>query len=117
MKLQIEGQALRLRLSENELDTLLEFGQLENRITCPNGRVATRQLALIGDTAETNLRGDLMALHIDLPRAAFADFAAERPRRDGFGFNSAGLEISVEVDVRDSRKMMHVKANQKNTRD
>ena len=104
MKLQIEGQALRLRLSEAELDTVLALGQLENRIACPNGHVATRQLALIDGAGEPSLRGDLMALHIDLPRAAFADFAAERPRRDGFGFSGAGLEVSVEVDVRDSRR-------------
>jgi len=31
-------------------------------------------------------------------------FAAARPRRDGYTFTAHGLEIAVEVDVRDSRR-------------
>lgn len=104
MKLQIDGPHLRLRLSEGQLDTLLQKGRLDADLHCPTGVRATRVLVIEETLSVPACDGDLMDLRIRLPRAAFAAFAVERPRRDGFAFAYKGLDVSVEVDVRDSRR-------------
>lgn len=109
MKLQIDGPHLRLRLSEEQLAALLGEGRLTSSLRCPSGERATRVLVLDETLTAPACAGDLMDLRVLLPRGAFAAFAAERPRRDGFTFASDGIEISIEVDVRDSRKAMPLK--------
>ena len=104
MKLQIDETLLRLRLSEDQLATLIGDGRLAAGVRCPSGERASRVIVLEEALATPACVGDLMDLRLRLPRAAFAAFAAERPRRDGYSFSSAGLDISVEVDVRDSRR-------------
>lgn len=104
MKLQIDGPHLRLRLSEGQLETLLQEGRLDADLHCPTGERATRVLVIDEALSVPACDGDLMDLRIRLPRAAFTAFAMERPRRDGFSFASASLDVSVEVDVRDSRR-------------
>ena len=104
MKLQIDDTRLRLRLSEEQLATLLATGRLDADLRCPSGERAHRVLVLEDGLGEPACAGDLMDLRIRLPRTAFQAFAAERPRRDGFSFAAGGLEIDVEVDVRDSRR-------------
>lgn len=109
MKLQIDGPHLRLRLSEEQLAALLGENRLEAGLRCPSGERASRVLVLEEALPLPLCDGDLMDLRIRLPRAAFAAFAAERPRRDGFTFSCDDIEISIEVDVRDSRKAMPLK--------
>jgi hypothetical protein len=104
MKLQIEEDRLRLRLTESQLDTLLREGRWEASLPCPTGERAHRVLVLDSGLAAATFDGDLMDLRIGLPRGEFESFAAERPRRDGFTFTAGVLEITVEVDVRDSRR-------------
>jgi hypothetical protein len=104
MKLQIDDQRLRLRLSEEQLDELTREGRLEATLLGPGASRSTRTLMLEEDLSTPVCKGDLMQLQIILPQAEFLAFARERPRRDGFVFTSERLDLSVEVDVRDSRR-------------
>lgn len=105
MKLQVEADQLRLRLSEAELARLAEQGSLARAVTCPDGTTAHCQVSLQAGAASAHCEGNLMDLRVALPREAFLAFAAERPRRDGFGFACGPLRIIVEVDVRDSHRV------------
>jgi hypothetical protein len=104
MKLQIEEGRLRLRLTEAQLDTLLRDSRVDASLPCPSGERAHRVLVLDTGLTAATCDGDLMDLRIGLPRAGFEAFASERPRRDGFVFTAGAVEITVEVDVRDSRR-------------
>jgi hypothetical protein len=53
---------------------------------------------------------------LTIPDAEFRVFSAERPRRDGFVLDLAApggtlLQVSLEVDVRDSRRRQVAAAN------
>jgi hypothetical protein len=105
MKLNIDIDRLRLRLSEAELEQVLAHGRIDQMWNCPDG--TTAHCALTLDTLESSNRclGNLMRLEITLQREAFAAFAAERPRRDGFAFSQGKTSISVDIDVRDSHRL------------
>lgn len=110
MKLQVDSQTLRFRLSEAELAGLLRGGSCEDGLRLGDGRVALRAVHLVDDSVAPDLSGDLMDLRATLPRAGFQAFAVERPRRDGFSFTATcGVAVSVEIDVRDSHRMTQVK--------
>lgn len=105
MKMQIEGDRLRLRMSETELARLGEDGELRQGWPCPDGQQAHCVLELHGGATESRCEGNLMELRVMLPRTAFLAFAAECPRRDGFSFVHSAIRVSVEVDVRDSHRV------------
>jgi hypothetical protein len=104
MKLQIDGLHLRMRLSEEQLDTLLREGRVAAILICPDGQPAERSLILDSDLAEPACDGNLMHLTMRLPQAQFLVFAAQRHRRDGLSFTTGALRVDVEVDVRDSHR-------------
>lgn len=104
MKLQLDGNRIRLRLSETELAALVEAGALAQAWPCADGGNARCRLELGADASSGHCVGDLMDMRVSLPRAAFLAFAAERPRRDGFGFACGQVAVDVEIDVRDSRR-------------
>lgn len=104
MKLQIDADRLRFRLSEDQLDLLRRDGRLVATLVCPTGERANRVIVLEDGLVQAICDGDLMDLRVRLPRLGFEAFAAERPRRDGFSFTTERLAIDVEVDVRDSRR-------------
>ncbi len=106
MKLQLEGQSARLRLGEAELDHLLAGEVLTERTATPLGSWDWH-LALGGEGGLTcPVPGRWL---LTLPDQAFRAFSAERPRRDGFVLDLSApdtvpLQVSVEVDVRESRR-------------
>ncbi len=108
MKLQVQGQAVRIRLSEDELGSLLMHGRCSDVTSLGELGCWQRELVLVPSLAGGLVaEGDAWCLQV--PRAAFEAFASERPRRDGFlmpAGTCAGLDITVEVDVRDSRKRL-----------
>lgn len=104
MKLQLDGTRIRLRLSEAELAILVGDGRLEEAWACADGSTARCLLGLDPAATTGSCCGNLMDLRIALPRADFLAFAAERPRRDGFGFGAGQQAVTVEVDVRDSHR-------------
>ena len=108
MKLQVQAQSVRVRLSEDELGALLTEGRCGDLTSLGTLVRWQREVILVpfvvGGLA---IEGGTWSLHV--PRAAFEAFAGQRPRRDGFllpGNYCAGLNITIEVDVRDSRKRM-----------
>ncbi|MBN8263156.1 MAG: hypothetical protein J0M21_00705 [Xanthomonadales bacterium] len=104
MKLQLDGHHLRLRLDEAELTQLATDGQLAECWPGIDGDEAHCRLRLDAGATEPACAGNFTDLEVVLPRAGFLAFAAERPRRDGFNFQAGTVVVSVEIDVRDSRR-------------
>jgi hypothetical protein len=106
MKVQVQGQSIRIRLGEAELDLLLAGETLSDATLTPMGDWQ-RLLALGPAVALERPSPGCWALV--LPEQAFRAFAGERPRRDGFELvlpaaGGTSLQLSVEVDVRESRR-------------
>jgi hypothetical protein len=90
MKIQLDGQSLRLRIGEDELARLLG-GEAVDTATALSPQVVLRWRLLLCDSED------------------FAAFANARPRRDGLHFHwtdtgADPLQVSVEIDVRDSHR-------------
>jgi len=107
MKLQIEGQHLRVRIGEDELAQLLAGKQVRASTQFAGAFTMSCTLRLsTGD--EARLEGASDAWVIDVPEAAARAHAERLPSREGLSFtldgNSAGdaLELLFDVDVRDS---------------
>lgn len=117
MKIQLQGQALRLRVDEGELDDLLE-GRTVGNLTRLPGIGGSEQAVLLHDGAEAGLAGSHAAWSARLPRAAVQAYARTLPARKGLEFALATgtraddtLSLVFEVDVRDSvRKRGHAPA-------
>jgi len=114
MKLQPDGREIRLRLSEAELARLASEGEVQQAWPCPDGSDARCVLALVADPAEARCAGPLGDLRVEVPRTAFLAFAAERPRRDGFGLACSALQVTVQVDVRDSHRVRRAAQSEPN---
>lgn len=105
MKLQIEDQRLRFRISEAELTRLLAGTTLSDETRLGPSDHRWRHLRLQPGTGPRLDWGDgQITLH--LPRTAVEDYAASLPRRDALRFtlDCAGEAVTLdfEVDVRDS---------------
>ncbi|MBX3711845.1 MAG: hypothetical protein KF800_07790 [Lysobacter sp.] len=108
MKIQLDGQSLRLRIGEDELARLLG-GDAVDAATTLSPQIALRWRLLLCDIAAPELRAAPEALCVRLPREAFEAFASARPRRDGLHFDwtdtgADPLQVTVEIDVRDSHR-------------
>lgn len=109
MKLQIEGQQLRVRVDEGELAQLLAGQTVAARTQFADAFAIDMTLRLRpGD--EATFAGRAEAWLIDLPEAAVREHAARLPTRDGLRFRlatrteAAALELLFDVDVRDSMR-------------
>lgn len=103
MRVQQQGQALRLRIDEAELSRLLEGGTVENITRWPDGRVEAQRVAL-ADAALWQRTDD--GWRVELPHADVRALAARLPSRDGLAFALDGLDVAFDVDVRDSARRM-----------
>ncbi|WP_130618411.1 DUF7009 family protein [Dyella amyloliquefaciens] len=107
MKLQIEGQSLRVRIGEAELTQLLAGGTVESHTRFAQAFAMGCALRL-GGSIDAGLSGRADAWLIELPEAAVRAHAARLPTREGLTFNlptGSGddvLELLFDVDVRDS---------------
>lgn len=104
MKVQLQGQTLRLRIDEAELARLLDGAPVGNDTQWPDGRVERHELAL-GDAAAWRRDGD--GWRVVLNDAEVRAFALRLPSRDGLSltlpvFGGEPLELLFDVDVRDS---------------
>jgi hypothetical protein len=105
MKLQIEGQRLRFRISETELEHLL--GGIGVTDTTRLGPTRERQHQLrLADGSDAMLDWGAESMALCLPRAAVAAYVADLPCRQALRFElgdgAHSLHIDFEVDVRDS---------------
>lgn len=108
MKIQLDGQSLRLRIGEDELARLLG-GEAVDTATALSPQVVLRWRLLLCDIEVPGLLSGPDVLRVRLPREDFAAFANARPRRDGLHFHwtdtgADPLQVSVEIDVRDSHR-------------
>jgi hypothetical protein len=106
MRVQLEGQTLRLRVDEAELAQLLSGSFVENRTQLPDGHVEVQSVRLANALAWG--REDAI-WNIDLPEADVRALGNRLPSRDGlhFHFQSSTaqiLEVLFDVDVRDSTR-------------
>lgn len=108
MKIQLDGQSLRLRIGEDELARLLG-GEAVDAATALAPQLVLRWRLLLCDIEAPILIAGPDVLRVRLPREDFVAFANARPRRDGLHFEWADtgagpLRVTVEIDVRDSHR-------------
>ncbi|MGY0611358.1 MULTISPECIES: hypothetical protein [unclassified Luteimonas] len=105
MKVQLQGQSLRLRIDEEELARLLAGKELVNETQAAPGAIACQRLRLlVGGAARFDADGG--AWTFSLPDAEVRGYVARLPCRDALEFElpggGAALKLAFEVDVRDS---------------
>ncbi len=108
MKLQINGQSLRLRIDEDELQRLRDGTVLTSTTLFPGGGRFLCSLELLPQAAAAFVV-DAGAWRIVLPRASVEDYVERLPCREGLAFQVAigeadGIRLGFEVDVRDSTR-------------
>lgn len=104
MRIQQQGQTLRLRISESELARLMNGKTLVQSVYWPDGMAEHRQLRLGADFAWQR-RPDGWV--VTLPESEVMQLVARLPSRQGLEFESPvpgakALRVVFEVDVRDS---------------
>lgn len=110
MKLQLQGQSVRLRVDEAELARLLAGENVVNRIVLGDAIEFRQTLCLdAGEGASTTPSLDVRdgGWDVALPREAVEAYAGQLPCRHALAFelgHGAGeaVELNFEVDVRDS---------------
>jgi len=105
MKLQLQGQHLRLRIDESELAALRAGGTLENATTF--GAHTWRQTLRQTDALAAVLDAGAGSCAIEIPKSLIDAYAARLPCREGLSLSmqpAVGrvLDFVLEVDVRDS---------------
>ncbi|AIF48622.1 hypothetical protein [Dyella japonica] len=106
MKLQIEGQSLRVRIVEDELAALLSGQPVVARTRFTHTLSWSCTLRTVAG-AVARFSGAPDAWSIDVPEASVRAHAATLPTREGLTFvleSGAGepLELLFDIDVRDS---------------
>lgn len=106
MKLQIQGQSLRLRLDEAELSRLLGGEAIVNATDLGQGGMFRQCLALHPQPAPS-LQVAHGEWHLQLPESIVRDYVERLPCREALSFeldggDGAALSLHFEVDVRDS---------------
>lgn len=107
MKLQIEGQSLRVRIGESELAQLLA-GQPVQAHTRLASTIAIGCVVRLGAADDAFFSGKADAWTIELPESAVRAHASRLPSREGLTFvlpttqGGESLELLFDVDVRDS---------------
>jgi hypothetical protein len=106
MKLQIQGQHLRVRIDEDELALLLA-GKVVSDSTVFGAAFGSRYTVSLGAIAAPELQGDASDWRLILPAEAVRSHATRLPSRDGLAFEiptsaQEPLELLFDVDVRDS---------------
>jgi hypothetical protein len=106
MKLQVQRQALRVRVTEAELKDLLAGSPLRLDLRFSGQRMLTLELTTGPETSVQP--GDIW--RVRLSETALQDYAGTLPRRDALvaaltGTGGEPLRLEFEVDVRDSVKV------------
>ncbi|MDR3446279.1 MULTISPECIES: DUF7009 family protein [Dyella] len=106
MKLQIEGQSLRVRIGEVELASLLVGQPVVSSTRFTRDMSLSCTLRAVAGAA-ARFSGLAGAWSIDLPEDALRAYAGTLPSREGLTFelesgDGEPLELLFDVDVRDS---------------
>lgn len=111
MKLQFEGQKLRLRIDEDELATLLAGASVHahTRVADAFDMACTVRLSEAGDASVEGAAGNWF---VHLPQALVRELATRLPTRDGLSFEvvardaANNLSLQFDIDVRDSARRL-----------
>jgi hypothetical protein len=105
MKLQLQGQHLRVRIDEDELTRLLAGQSLDERTIFGPAFAVDYSLRAI-EAEQLQLDGSPAHWRLGLPLAALRTHAAQLPTREGLHFvlgeGAQALQLTFDVDVRDS---------------
>lgn len=105
MKLQLQGQQLRVRIDEDQLARLLAGQVLEERTVFGPALTLVYSLRTI-DAAQFQIDAGPAHWRLGLPLAALRAHAARLPTREGLHFTldegAQALQLTFDVDVRDS---------------
>ncbi|MCO5054130.1 hypothetical protein [Thermomonas sp.] len=109
MKVQLQGQSLRLRIDEAELARLRDGEEITNTTALPGPGACAQRMALT-DATQVGFSGSSGDWLLLLPQAQVEDYVQRLPCKDGLHYAlpaSAGrtLTIDFEVDVRDSARL------------
>ena len=109
MKLQLQGQRMRLRLDEAELARLLAGEAIVNATDLSAGLRFSQSLRLHADLQPT-LQATPNEWQVGLPEAAVRAYVQRLPCREALEFalacdGNAVLALHFEVDVRDSLQL------------
>lgn len=111
MKLQFDGQQLRVRIDEDELAALLR-GDAVNAATHAGDAFALHLAVQLHAAGEVRIEGTAARCRLHLPDAAVRELAGRLPTRDGLQFALPGptpastLALLFDVDVRDSARRL-----------
>ena len=107
MKLQIQGQGMRIRIEEAELARLLAGETIEDASRLPGGARFSRSLRL-AEASDGAFQCTQEAWAITLPLDEVLAYSRRLPCREGISFawpaGDAGFSAVLEVDVRDSTR-------------
>ena len=102
MRVQLDGQTIRLRLQDAEFEALLGGDAVENRTTLPDG---TLSLQRVRTGPEAGLHAHQGQWQFVLPTEALHAYRQRLPTRDGLHFTlgegDTALDLHFDVDVRD----------------
>lgn len=87
MKLRIRGNSIRLRLTQNEVDTINKIGLVEEKTHFPNGQIFTYSLSVAENLNEVSAEFSDGKLQISLPKEIAENWA-----------NSSDVGISSEIE-------------------
>ena len=111
MKLQFDGQQMRVRIDEDELAVLLR-GDAVNAATQAGDTFALRLSLHLHAEGEARIEGAAAQCRLHLPEASVRELATRLPTRDGLQFALPGatpastLALLFDVDVRDSARRL-----------
>jgi len=111
VKLQFEGQQWRVRIDEDELQTLLA-GDGVIAESYAAGRFSLMATVRLSPRQEASLEGDPARWTLTLPEAPVRELAGRLPTRDGLLFElpaetpASSLQVRFDVDVRDSARRL-----------
>lgn len=111
MKLQFDGQQLRVRIDEDELAVLLDGGAV-SMATHAGEAFALRCTLRLHAQEAARLDGPATQCQLYLPEGAVRGLAGRLPTRDGLQFSVSGheqaepLRLLFDVDVRDSARRL-----------
>ncbi|MFK2905078.1 hypothetical protein ISP17_14035 [Dyella ginsengisoli] len=111
MKLQFDGQQLRVRIDEEELAVLLR-GDAVDAATHAGDAFTLHCTLQLHAQAEARMDGPAERCQLHLPEQAVRELASRLPTRDGLQFALPGatpantLALLFDVDVRDSARRL-----------
>jgi len=97
MKLRIQGDSLRLRMTQNEVAFLHNFGCVESTIRFAPGRALSYSVASSTDAAEVSVHYEDDSICVVLPQPVVTAWA-EGTEVTVEGSGNSGVQVSVEKD-------------------